>query len=876
MKRRLKKITTVLLVIVMVISTMPFAVVTVSAVGTANDIVNVAQGEVGVSGRPNKYTYWLGTINGSYSYAWCHAFVSWCANQAGAGDKVPKTASCAAGVTWFKNRKEWKSRSSGYTPKAGDIIYFDYGASGTYDHVGIVTSSSGGRVYTIEGNARNAVKVNGGYSNGYSLNSTDILGYGVPSYGNAGNNPTGYVDSVTGGTGTVTVIGWAFDRDKLEQSLNIHVYIGGSSATPSAEVSVIKANASRKDVDNVHHVGEFHGFDATIPTTKTGNQDIYIYAINIGSGQNVEIGHSNVYISPDTDAPIVSDVTVSGISSYGYRVTCRVSDISGVSQVRFPTWTSGVSANWKVGELSGDTASVFIKASDYNNTIGSYYTDIYPKDGVGNETYRKSVTVTLTDTPEEKATGTYNGNTYKVFNSGMTWSDAKAWCEKNGGHLATVTTSAEWNALKNILKEFNGTRCWLGAEDTSGTWKWITGESFDFKDWAKNQPDGTNGTEHYLGSFGTGFIDCYQWNDYADNTIDVGGFVCEYENTVEPKKEQTIYYKGHTYEIYNSALSWNKAKDWCEQKGGHLATLTSRYEWKYLKEIISAKDNMNYWLGAEATSGTWKWVTGESFSFNNWGTGQPDNSGGNEKYLGSYYSGTDKDCIWNDFPVDYSRMSGFVCEYDGTTEPQKILEFSYNKHTYEVYNANLSWAQAKDWCKENGGNLAVVTDETEWNTIKSNLSDNLITRCWLGASCTSGKWEWVNGEEFNYNNWAESQPDNANKTEFYLGTFGTPLFDSYTWNDYTLTADDIGTFILEKEPEPILEYKVGDVDGDGEVTIIDATAIQRHLANIPVAAFSEKAADTDEDGKVTIIDATTIQRYLAQLSTNKNIGQSMS
>lgn len=184
MKHSLKKLISSLLTVIMVFSVLTIAPFTVNALGTANDIVKVAQEEVGVSGRPNKYTYWLGSINGSYSYAWCHAFVSWCADQAGIGDKIPKTASCATGVTWFKNRGEWQSRSSGYIPKAGDIIYFDYGANGTYDHVGIVTSSSGGRVYTIEGNASNAVKFNGGYSNGYSLNSTDILGYGTPSYSN--------------------------------------------------------------------------------------------------------------------------------------------------------------------------------------------------------------------------------------------------------------------------------------------------------------------------------------------------------------------------------------------------------------------------------------------------------------------------------------------------------------------------------------------------------------------------------------------------------------------------------------------------------------------------------------------------------------------
>ena len=69
---------------------------------------------------------------------------------------------------------------------------------------------------------------------------------------------------------------------------------------------------------------------------------------------------------------------------------------------------------------------------------------------------------------------------------------------------------------------------------------------------------------------------------------------------------------------------------------------------------------------------------------------------------------------------------------------------------------------------------------------------------------------------------------------------------------------------------------LGDVDGDGEVTIIDATAIQRHLASIPTFAYNEATADTDGDGEVTIIDATYIQRWLASLPSNDSIGKPIS
>lgn len=69
-------------------------------------------------------------------------------------------------------------------------------------------------------------------------------------------------------------------------------------------------------------------------------------------------------------------------------------------------------------------------------------------------------------------------------------------------------------------------------------------------------------------------------------------------------------------------------------------------------------------------------------------------------------------------------------------------------------------------------------------------------------------------------------------------------------------------------------YIRGDADGDGEVTITDATAIQRTLAKIPTASFFEKAADVDGDG-LNITDATQIQRYLAEFDNIYHINETV-
>lgn len=59
--------------------------------------------------------------------------------------------------------------------------------------------------------------------------------------------------------------------------------------------------------------------------------------------------------------------------------------------------------------------------------------------------------------------------------------------------------------------------------------------------------------------------------------------------------------------------------------------------------------------------------------------------------------------------------------------------------------------------------------------------------------------------------------------------------------------------------------KIADVNGDGRINIMDATAIQMHLANktlLSDAGYS--VADANGDGKVDVNDVTTIQKYIAK------------
>ena len=148
-----------------------WASLSVPGVGS-DDIVAVALSQVGnVGGQP--YWSWYGF---SSRVEWCACFVSWCADQCGYIESgvIPKHSYCPTGVEWFRSRGQWQDRNS--IPAPGTIIYFDWGGDGVADHVGIVESCDGSMVYTIEGNANDAVK-----RLSYAVGDRRILGYGTLS-----------------------------------------------------------------------------------------------------------------------------------------------------------------------------------------------------------------------------------------------------------------------------------------------------------------------------------------------------------------------------------------------------------------------------------------------------------------------------------------------------------------------------------------------------------------------------------------------------------------------------------------------------------------------------------------------------------------------
>merc|ERR1712012_631702 len=116
--------------------------------------------------------------------------------------------------------------------------------------------------------------------------------------------------------------------------------------------------------------------------------------------------------------------------------------------------------------------------------------------------------------------GERNGNNcYLWSNEKKTWADGEHFCQGEGGHLASVPSSAIKDYVKEGLQRHNIGLTWLGGNDIEkeGTWKWADCTPWDYTFWASSEPNNEKGGEDCLhqltnpSEYG-GYLH-WKWND---------------------------------------------------------------------------------------------------------------------------------------------------------------------------------------------------------------------------------------------------------------------------------------------------------------------------------------------------------------------------
>ena len=378
--KKLKKLTSVFLAVIMTLGVMtvaPFTVSAASCIKTQSEAVAWLKAQEGAR-------YNLDGVYGSQCSDFSSAYINYILyGNPYAGKFGVFDAKDYANANLYPSDWQVIKNTASFVPQPGDI-FVTQGAT-VHGHTGVVISST---VYNADIADQNGM---GDWSLEYGspahIHNITWTGSGTwcpkyfirPNFAtvNNGYNPEGYLDSVKSNSpGTITVKGWTVDRDDVNSQLVVHIYVGGPAGS-GAPGYAITANKYRHDVNSVFPgVGDYHGFEETISVSKTGNQPIYAYALNIGGGNintlleqsplTVNIMNNNTTAKPTPTSIKIQPTTISLGAGESCTLTKSVYPSNASTSYTWSSSNTSVAtvSNGKVTAKKSGTAYITVKTSN--------------------------------------------------------------------------------------------------------------------------------------------------------------------------------------------------------------------------------------------------------------------------------------------------------------------------------------------------------------------------------------------------------------------------------------------------------------------------------------------------------------------------------
>lgn len=217
--------------------------------------------------------------------------------------------------------------------------------------------------------------------------------------------------------------------------------------------------------------------------------------------------------------------------------------------------------------------------------------------------------------------------------------------------------------------------------------------------------------------------------------------------------------------------------------------------------------------------------------------------------------------------TDYEEYTGWWCQHKGKTNSTAkrsnnvIARISQNaavkavlpKIWFEKFMPALDHFSGVDFDREI--NRELYTKEAYYALIKDSAAMNYESG-WL---INTGSWiaDHSSQKVAHYDSTTQKMVVDTQATSYVQNFEG--MYDYASDWMLSRAAWLSEQFAPDYVPSPLL----GDADLNREVDIIDATAIQRHVAGIvTLSPEAQLAADVDRDGDVAIVDTTLLQRHL--------------
>ncbi|NXS81839.1 MRC1 protein, partial [Erpornis zantholeuca] len=365
----------------------------------------------------------------------------------------------------------------------------------------------------------------------------------------------------------------------------------------------------------------------------------------------------------------------------------------------------------------------------------------------------------------------YGGHCFMVHRDPRVWREALISCNESNGNLASIHNPEEHGFILLALGYKPVDELWIGLNDlkTQMYFEWSDGTPVTYTKWLPGEP-----THEVIGQ-----EDCVimagKDGYWADSACDRKfGYICRrdpLQGVSGTAKADPACPKGWErygcccYLVGHISVTFSEAKKTCERSSGYLTSIGDRYEQAYLTSLIGLSSEKYFWIGLSdmEEKGSFKWVTGEGVLYTNWNAAMPGKEAGCVALRTGNAAG-----LWDVQSCEVKAK--FLCKKlaEKVTVPVTSETISDSKCPLGWHTSNNScfrgfvreedqkktWFEARDFCREIGGDLAAIRSEEEQTVIENLIKEKSrsFQPFWIGLQCLDpdGGLSWSDGSPVNY------------------------------------------------------------------------------------------------------------------------------
>ncbi|KAA8584470.1 hypothetical protein FQN60_008255 [Etheostoma spectabile] len=380
-------------------------------------------------------------------------------------------------------------------------------------------------------------------------------------------------------------------------------------------------------------------------------------------------------------------------------------------------------------------------------------------------------------------------NCYKLFHN-VDWSKKKSW---GAAHEDCVARGANLVSIHS--------------------YSWSDGTPLSHTNWGSGEPNNHEGREECVEMVSSSNGTYSWWNDLnCDANQDWICMITKGKNPILPpvpppvvpatdcgtnlgwrKNNNICYYYNDT-----DIVDFHTAMMRCHHEKALLVSILNKDEQAYVNSMVGTGQVDAAWIGMRMfgiAGGEYMWVDFSPVTYTHWGPGEPNNANGEEQcvQMKRHQGGwNDANCgragagyVCKKFPGDIHTPPPPTQPWEGNC-PAGWMRFKDKCFMFKGKKNDIkaNWSYARNWCKDQGGELAVIDDQYENDFVSSYLRD-LKGPTWIGLSdlLLENQYAWSDGvSPVLYTNWNDKEPNNAGGTEHCVA-MGHSHLVSGKWND---------------------------------------------------------------------------------------------